>query len=54
MGPLRQEKWLVLQALAMGDAVEMAGELVMAGEAVAEVPVLPFQGRHQRLGPAKS
>ena len=39
---------------ATGDVVEMAGELAVAREAVAEVPMLPFQGRHQRLGPAKS
>jgi hypothetical protein len=32
----------------MGDAVEIVGELAVAGEAVAEVPMLPFQGRHQR------
>jgi hypothetical protein len=34
--------------------VEMAGELAVAGEAMAEVPMLPFQGRHQRLAPARN
>ncbi len=42
MGPSRQEKWLVLQAPATGNAVETAGELAVAGEAMAEVPMLPF------------
>ena len=54
MGPSRQKKWLVLQAPAAGDAVETAGELAVAGEAVAKVPMLPSQGRHLRLGPARS
>jgi hypothetical protein len=49
-----EEKWLLLQAPAVGDAVEMAGELAVAGEAVAEMTMLPFQGRHQRLGSARS
>ncbi len=53
MGLQDKKKWLVLQALAAGDAVEMVGELAVAGEAMAEVPMLPFQVRHQRLGPAK-
>ena len=43
-----EKKLLVLQAPAAGDAVKMAGEVAVAGEAVAEVPMLPFQGRHQR------
>jgi hypothetical protein len=38
----------------MGVVVEIAEELAVAGEAVAEVPMLPFQGRHQRLGPVRS
>ncbi len=36
------KKWLILQAPAGGDVVETAGELALAGEAVAEVPMLPF------------
>jgi hypothetical protein len=43
-----EENWLKLQSLAVGDTLGMAGELDVAGEAVAEVPMLPFQGRHQR------
>jgi hypothetical protein len=43
-----KENWLKLQPPAAGDALGMAGELAVAGEAVAEVPMLPFQGRHQR------
>jgi hypothetical protein len=31
----------------------MAGELAIAGEAMAEVPMLPFQGRHQRCNKGK-
>ncbi len=50
MGSSKQEKWLVLQAAAKGDVVVTGGELAMAREAVAKVPMLPFQGRHQRWG----
>jgi hypothetical protein len=32
--------------LAALDAVETAGEVVVAEEAEAEVPMLPYQGRH--------
>jgi hypothetical protein len=39
---------------AVEDAVEMAGELVVVKEAVAEVLMLPFQGKHQRLEPART
>ncbi len=40
--------------MAIDDTVEMAGELVVVEEAVAEVLMLPFQGKHQRLEPARS
>ncbi len=43
-----KKKWLVLQVLAAGDAVETAEEQAVAREAMAEVPMLPFQGMHQR------
>jgi hypothetical protein len=49
-----KKKWLVLQAPATEDVVETAGELAVAGKAMAEVPMLLFQGRHQRLGLARS
>jgi hypothetical protein len=39
---------------AVEDAVETAGELVVVKEAAAEVLMLPFQGKHQRLEPARS
>ncbi len=35
--------------LAVQDGVETADEVAMAEEAVAEVPVQPCLGRHQRL-----
>ncbi len=54
LGPLRQEIWLVLQVPAAEDAVETAGEVAVAEEVVAEVPVPLFQGRHQKLGPARN
>jgi hypothetical protein len=38
----------------MEDAVETAGEAVEAKEVEAEVRVRLSQGRHQRLGPARS
>ena len=44
----KQRKWLVLQVPATEDAVVMAGELAVAKEAVAEVLVLPYLGRHQK------
>jgi hypothetical protein len=41
---------------AVEDTVEMAGELVVVEEAAAEAEVLmlPFQGKHQRLEPART
>ncbi len=39
---------------AMEDAVETARELVEVEEAAAEVLMLPFQGKHQRLEPART
>ncbi len=39
---------------AVEDAVETTGELVVVEEAVAEVLILPFQGKHQRLEPART
>ncbi len=39
---------------AVEDTVEMAGELDVVKEAAAEVLMLPFQGKHQRLEPAKT
>jgi hypothetical protein len=38
----RQERWLVLQAPAAEDAVETAGEVAVAEEVVAEVPIPLF------------
>ncbi len=45
---------LPIPTLAVEDMVEMVGELVVVEEAVAEVLMLPFQGKHQRLEPARS
>ncbi len=39
---------------AMEDMVEMAGELVVVKEAAAEMLMLPFHGKHQRLEPART
>ncbi len=39
---------------AVDDRVETAGELVVVKEATAEVLMLPFQGKHQRLEPART
>ncbi len=39
---------------AMEDAVETAGELVVVKEVAAEVLLLPFQGKHQSLEPART
>ncbi len=39
---------------AVEDAVEMAGELVVVKEAAAEVLMLPFPGKHQRLELART
>ncbi len=39
---------------AVKDVVETVGELVVVKEAAAEVLMLPFQGKHQRLEPARS
>ena len=39
--------------LATWDAVETVDVVVVAKEVVAEVPVQPCLGRHQRLVPAK-
>ncbi len=39
--------------LATVDAVETAEEVAVAKEIVAEVPVEPCLGRHQRLMPAR-
>jgi hypothetical protein len=39
---------------AMEDAVEMVGEVAVAKEVEAEVQLGLFQGRHQRLGPARN
>jgi hypothetical protein len=45
---------LPIPTLAMEDAVELAGELVVVEEFTAEVLMLPFQGKHQRLEPART
>jgi hypothetical protein len=45
---------LLISTPAMEDTVEMAGELVVVEEAAAEVLMLPFQGKHQRLEPART
>ena len=47
-GPSKRRKWLELLVLAAVDAVEPAGELAVVVEAVAEVLVPPYQGRHQK------
>ena len=47
-GPLKRRKWLELLVPAAVDAVETAGELALVEEAVAEVLVPPYQGRHQK------
>ena len=39
---------------AVEDPVEAAGELVMVEEAATEVLMPPFQGKHQRLEPART
>jgi hypothetical protein len=53
---VKQEKCLVLPipTPAVEDAVEMAGELVAVKEATAEVLMLPFSGKHQRLELART
>ena len=38
----------------MEDAVEAVGEMAVVKEAAAEVPMLPIQGKHQRLKPART
>jgi hypothetical protein len=38
----------------MEDTVEAAGELVVVKAAAAEVLMLPFKGKHQRLEPART
>ena len=43
-----------MQTLAAEDAVETVGEVAEAKEVEAEVQVRLFQGRHQRLGPARN
>ena len=47
-GPSKQRKWLELLVLAAVDVVELTRELAMVKEAVAEVLVPPYQGRHQK------
>jgi hypothetical protein len=44
--------WVVVQMLAMVDAAETVDKVAVAKEIVAEVPVQPCLGRHQRLVPA--
>jgi hypothetical protein len=53
---VKQQKCLVLPIPppVMEDAVEMAGELVVVKEAAAEVLMLPFQGKQQRLELART
>ncbi len=53
---MKREKCLVLPipTPAVDDAVEMARELVVVEEAVAEVLMLPFQGKHQKLELART
>ncbi len=48
-----KEKWRV-QTPATEDVVETVGEVAEAKEVNAEVQVGLFQGRHQRLEPAKN
>jgi hypothetical protein len=43
----------MIQTLAVWDAVETVDVVAVAEEVVAEVPVQPCLGMHQRLVPAK-
>ena len=43
-----------MQTLAAVDAVETVVKVAVAKEVVAEVPVQPCLGRHQRLVPART
>ncbi len=45
--------WFMVQTLAAVDAVDTVDKVAMAKEVVAEVPVQPCLGRHQRLVPAR-
>jgi hypothetical protein len=45
---------LPISAPVVEDAAETAGKLVVVEEAAAEVLMLPFQGKHQRLEPART
>ena len=46
LGLRGQDKWLMLLMPAMEKAGEMVGELAEAMGGEAEIPVVPFQGRH--------